>query len=87
MDPEDNVHWFQAHGLDQFMGILSTVIGEDLMQKLIPNVPGAHKITGANQVDYLIGLGKASWQSLKQPVGVTFESGRTNFEVALVICI
>ena len=61
-DLDGNVYTFSAHGLDQVTGRLNTEIGRDLMKKLFPNVPGAHRMCGANQVDYLIGLGKASWQ-------------------------
>ena len=61
-DLEDNVHEFTAHGLNEVTGHLSTVLSKDLMEKLFPDVAGAYKVCGASQVDYLIGLGKASWQ-------------------------
>ena len=61
-DLEGNVYEFSAHGLDNVTGNLSTVLDESLMRKLFPNVNGVHKMGGAGQVDYLIGLGKASWQ-------------------------
>ena len=59
-DLEGNVYEFSAHGLDT--GNLSRVLDENLMRKLFPNVNGVHKMGGAGQVDYLIGLGKALWQ-------------------------
>ena len=61
-DIKGNVHKFSAHGLDEVTDSLSTDIEEALLRKLFPNVVGISKICGARQVDYLIGLSKASWQ-------------------------
>jgi len=59
---KDNVHEFKAHGLNEVTGILNTILEKDLMDRLFPEVNGAYKMCGAPRVDYLIGLGKASWQ-------------------------
>ena len=50
-DFDGNRNTFSAHGLDQVTGSLNTAIGRDLMRKLFQNVPGAHKMCGAYQVD------------------------------------
>ena len=61
-DLQGNVHEFFAHGLEQITGSLNTALGEKLMRQLFPNLVGGYKMCGAEHVDYLIGLGKASWQ-------------------------
>ena len=62
VDRNGNRHSFTAHGLDEVTGSLNTMLSDSLMKRLFPNVIGAHRMCGAQQVDYLIGLGKASWQ-------------------------
>ena len=61
-DLQGNEYEFQAHGLDSVTGMLSRVLSPELMKRLFPTVIGAHKLCGASTVDYLIGLGKVSWQ-------------------------
>ena len=61
-DTKGKVHEFSAHGLDQVTGSLGEPLSREHMKKLFPHVIGCHKLTGAAEVDYLIGLGKASWQ-------------------------
>ena len=61
-DQFGDIHQFQAHGLDQITRALETSLSKELMRVLFPTVIGSHKLCGASQVDYLIGLGKASWQ-------------------------
>ena len=61
-DLKGNVYEFLAHGLDQVTGALNTMLSEDLMRQLFPNVIGGHRMCGATEVDYLIGLSKVSWQ-------------------------
>ena len=60
-DLRGNTHSFQAHGLDEVTGILNTVLGENLMRRLFPDVNKGYQMFGASRVNYLIGLGKASW--------------------------
>ena len=61
-DKWGNIHEFNAHGLNEVTGNLGDPLSKELMRQLFPNVMGCHKLTGAMSVDYLIGLGKASWQ-------------------------
>ena len=42
--------------------MMGQTLGRDVMKKMFPNLVGGHTLTGASNVDYLIGLGKASWQ-------------------------
>ena len=60
-DLKGNVYKFYAHGLEEVTGAMNNDIGEALMKKLFPNVVGAYKMCGASEVDYLIGISKASW--------------------------
>jgi len=62
IDRSGKSYKFMAHGLDEVTGSLNTMLSESLMRKLFPNVIGAHRMCGAPEVDYLIGLAKASWQ-------------------------
>ena len=32
------------------------------MQQMFPDISGIHRLSGADEVDYLIGIGNASWQ-------------------------
>ena len=59
-DQHGRIYEFKAHGLDEVTGDLGNAVNKSTMKKLFPNVVGAHSLTGASRVDYLIGLGKAS---------------------------
>ena len=61
-DQKGKVYKFLAHGLDEVTGHLGNPLSKSTMQKLFPDIKGAHTMTGASRVDYMIGLGKASWQ-------------------------
>ena len=61
-DLQGNVYHFQAHGLETITGSLNTRLSEELMDQLFPSIKGGYRMCGAETVDYLIGLGKASWQ-------------------------
>ena len=61
-DLDGNRYQFLAHGLEQVTGFLETNLSKELMRKLFPGIIGGYKMCGAKQVDYLIGLAKASWQ-------------------------
>ena len=62
VDQKGKVHEFLAHGLDEVTGALCNPLSKDTMRQLFPNIIGAHNLSGASQVDYLIGIGRASWQ-------------------------
>ena len=59
-DQSGRIHKFMAHGLDEVTGSIGKPIGKNIMKKMFPDVLGAHTMTGATQVDYMIGLSKAS---------------------------
>ena len=61
-DQNGKIYKFFAHGLDTVTGHLGDPLSKDTMKKLFPDIIGAHTMTGASSVDYMIGLGKASWQ-------------------------
>ena len=61
-DQQGRVYSFSAHGLDEVTGHLGTPLSKEVMRKLFPDIKGVHNMTGASRVDYMIGLGKASWQ-------------------------
>ena len=61
-DQKGRIYEFQAHGLDRVTGDLGRAIDKNVMRQLFPDIIGAHSLTGSSEVDYLIGLGKASWQ-------------------------
>ena len=61
-DQKGRVYEFTAHGLDEVTGSLGHPLSKEVMQKLFPNIIGGHKLSGADTVDYLIGIGNASWQ-------------------------
>ena len=61
-DQNGKVFEFTAHGLDTVTGNLGTSLSKEIMQQMFPNLVGGHKLSGTSPVDYLIGLGNASWQ-------------------------
>ena len=61
-DQQGRVYKFFAHGLEQVTGHLGAPLSKEVMKKMFPNIIGAHTMTGASNVDYMIGLRKASWQ-------------------------
>ena len=61
-DQQGKIHKFTAHGLDQVTGALGRSLSKNIMKQLFPNVIGAHALSVDAEVDYLIGLEKASWQ-------------------------
>ena len=61
-DLKGKTYTFFAHGLSQVTGELGRPLEKSVMKRLFPNICGAHDLTSDSQVDYLIGLGKASWQ-------------------------
>ena len=61
-DQTGKVHSFKAHGLDEVTGVLGKPISKGIMKQMFPDVVGVHKLAGASSVDYLLGLGDASWQ-------------------------
>ena len=61
-DQKGKVHEFTAHGLDEVTGVLGTPLSKEVMRQLFPNIVGSHKLSGIETVDYLIGIGNASWQ-------------------------
>ena len=61
-DQKGRIYEFNAHGLDEITGELGHPLGREIMRKLFPNIIGGHTLSSASRVDYLIGLGKASWQ-------------------------
>ena len=56
---------FPAYGLNEVTGTLGKTLGKEQMNKLFPTVQGGYKMCGATEVDYLIGMSKASWQPEK----------------------
>ena len=62
MDRMGRVYHFKAHGLDRVTGYLGDVPSKSVLQKLFPQMPGAWNMTTSQDVDYLIGMGRASWQ-------------------------
>ena len=60
-DQKGHLYKFSAYGLDEVTGSLGRPLSRETMAKLFPDVVGAHRMSGADRVDYLIGLGKASW--------------------------
>ena len=61
-DQKGRYYRFFAHGLDEVKGTLGRPLSANVMRKMFPNVVGVQSLSGAETVDYLIGLGKASWQ-------------------------
>ena len=59
-DLKGKKYTFFAHGLSQVTGELGRPLEKSVMKCLFPNICGAHDLTSDSQVDYLIGLGKAS---------------------------
>ena len=64
-DQKGKTYTFSAHGLEQVTGDLGKPLEKSVMKRLFPNVCGAHTLTSDSEVDYLIGLAKASWQPEK----------------------
>ena len=69
-DQKGKEYEFQAHGLPEITGELGQQISKGLMKKLFPDLVGGHTLSGATKVDYLIGLGKASWQPQRVQQGL-----------------
>ena len=63
-DLDGKVHEFVAHGLDDVTGELGQPLTLMQIQKLFPHIKAEkekRKLIGTTQVDYLIGINKASW--------------------------
>ena len=60
------VHHFKAYGLDRDAEGLGDVPRQEALQKLFPQVQGAGRLASLQEVDYLIGLRKASWHPDKR---------------------
>ena len=58
---EGKVYQFKAHGLDRVTGSLGDDPDKRVLQKLFPYVQSAWDMRSSQDVDYLIGLGRASW--------------------------
>ena len=61
-DQNGRIHEFTAHGLDQVTGNIGASIDKEVMKRMFPDIMGSHKLSSSSPVDYLIGLGNASWQ-------------------------
>ena len=74
-DQKGQIYEFSAHGLDEVTGDLGSGPTEAVMRKIFPHMQGAIKYACEQRVDYLIGLGKASWHPqryLKAKLGGDF---------------
>ena len=83
-DLKGKVYEFEAHGLDEVTGEMGGPISKEVMKQLFPNIIGAHSMSGAAKVDYLIGLSQASWhpqRTQKARGGGDFWLGRILSEV------
>ena len=63
-DLDGKVHEFVAHGLDNVTGSLGQPLTLVQIQKLFPHIKSEkekRKLIGTTQVDFLIGINKASW--------------------------
>ena len=61
-DQKGKILEFYAHGLEEVTGSVGRPIAREALKQMFPDIMGTHRLTGATTVDYLIGLGKASWQ-------------------------
>ena len=67
-DLDGREHEFLAHGLDEVTGRLSHPMTTRQVGELFPHLKSERerrRLIGSTEVDYLIGLGKASWQPQK----------------------
>ena len=60
-DQSGKIHEFTAHGLEKVTGTIEASLSKDVMRRMFPDIVGGHKLSEASTVDYLIGLGNASW--------------------------
>ena len=60
-DWDGTIYEFMAHGLDKVTREIGDGPSRDVLQKLFPRVQNMGNMMGSQDVDYLIGLGKASW--------------------------
>ena len=48
--------------MEEVTGSVGRPIAREALKQMFPDIMGTHMLTGTTTVDYLIGLGKASWQ-------------------------
>ena len=67
-DLDGKLHEFVAHGMERITGSLGKPLNMLLVQKLFPHIKSEKEkrmLMGTQEVDYLLGLGNASWQPEK----------------------
>ena len=85
-DQNGKIYKFSAHGLEQVTGSLGNPLGKAVMKEMFPDLIGGQKLSEYSDVDYLIGLGKASWHPerlLRAKGGGDFWLWKNSFGVCL----